>query len=354
MSVTSLKKSSNSVEFKIVNKKENDFEIALINGLRRIILVNLETYCFDRDKIDILRNTSIYNEDFLTQRLSLVPLNYKELSKLDISKLQAHLNVSNSELVEIKNFYASDIKIYYGDTDKPIEERKLLDTNKLITLPSILLVSIKPEQHLDCMMEVKKGSHKEDGSMYCGVSKCVYYFEPDEKEFIAQMSKLDATKQKEMAPILREQLYKKNGDVPAIYNFSIETDDILPVKDVFVYACDYLINLLKGKIEEIRNIDASLMVKIETSPTNMFAYDFVFERSDDTLGNILQTYGMREKDIKYIGYHVPHPLDRRLYVRIAMEEKLGRNVYEKKVIELMQKVIKLCEGLKRDYLNALK
>jgi len=41
-------------------------------------------------------------------------------------------------------------------------------------------------------------------------------------------------------------------------------------------------------------------------------------------------------------------------VRIAMEEKLGRNAYEKRVIELMQKVIKLCEGLKRDYLNALK
>jgi len=354
MSITSLRKTSNSVEFKIVNKKDNNFEIALINGLRRVILVNLEIYCFDRDKIDIARNTSIYNEDFLTQRLSLLPLNYKELSKLDISKIEAHLNLSNNEPVEIKNFYAKDIKIYYGDIDKPLEERKLLDTSKIITLPDILLVSIKPEQYLDCVMGIKKGSHKEDGSMYCGVSKCVYFFEPDEKEFVSQLSKLDANKQKEMAPILREKIYKRDGDVPSIYNFMLETDDILPVKDVFVMGCDYLVNMLKGKIDDIKDIEMSSRVRIETSPTNMVGYDFVFERSDDTLGNILQTYGMRDKEIKYIGYHVPHPLDRRLYVRISMGEKVGRVKYEKKVVELMQVVIRLLEGLRRDYLSVLK
>jgi len=98
----------------------------------------------------------------------------------------------------------------------------------------------------------------------------------------------------------------------------------------------------------------SSRVRIETSPTNMVGYDFVFERSDDTLGNILQTYGMRDKEIKYIGYHVPHPLDRRLYVRISMGEKVGRVKYEKKVVELMQVVIRLLEGLRRDYLSVLK
>ena len=352
MSVSQLKKSSNSVEFKIVNKKDNNFEVALINGLRRSILVNLEVYCFEREQIDILRNTSIYNEDFLTQRLSLLPLNYKELSKLDISKIEAYLNVSNNEPVEIKNFYARDIKIYYGDFDKPIEERKLLDTSKIITIPDILLVSIKPEQNLECVMRIKRGTHKEDGAMYCGVSKCVYFFETDEKEFVSQLSKLEVDKQKEMAPILREKIYKKNGDIPEIYNFHIETDDILGAKDVFVMGCDYLINLMKSKIEEIKNIEASEMVKIETSPTNMEGFDFVFEKSDDTVGNILQTYGLRDKDIKYIGYHVPHPLDRRLYVRMSMTGK--RATYEKKMIELMQKVIKILDGLKGDYLKALK
>lgn len=351
MSVSNLKKSSNFVEFKIINKKK-DFEVALINGLRRAILVNLEVYCFERSQIEILKNTSIYNEDFLAQRLSLLPLNYKELSKLDISKIEAYLNVSNNEPVEIKNFYARDIKIYYGDFDKSLEERKLLDTSKIITIPDILLVSIKPEQHLDCVIRINKGTHKEDGAMYCGVSKCVYFFETDEKEFVSQLSKLEVDKQKEMAPILREKIYKKNGDIPEIYNFHIETDDILPVKDVFVMGCDYLINLLKSKINEIKNIETSEMVKIETSPTNMEAFDFIFERSDDTLGNILQSYGIHDKDIKYIGYHVPHPLDRKLYIRLSMVGK--RQQYEKKMIELMQKVVKILDGLKNDYLKVLK
>lgn len=352
MSVSQLKKSSNSVEFKIVNKKENKFEVALINGLRRVILVNLDVYCFDRENTDILRNTSIYNEDFLTQRLSLLPLNYKELSKLDISKLEAHLNVGNTDLIDIKHFYAKDIKFYYGDPEQSLEERKLLDTSKIITLPEILLMSIKPEQNLDCIAKIKKGTHKEDGSMYCGVSKCVYFFETDEKEFTSQMSKLEVDKQRENAPILREKIYRKNGDVPEIYNFQVETDDILPVKDVFPMGCDYLINLLKSKIDHITNIEASTMVKIETSPTNMSGYDFIFEMSDDTLGNLLQSYGLRDKDIKFIGYHVPHPLDRRLYVRISMDG--NRKSYEKKVIELMKGVIKILDGLKKDYLSALK
>ena len=42
--ITAFKKSPNTIQFKINNKKEN-YEIALINGLRRIILVNLDTFC---------------------------------------------------------------------------------------------------------------------------------------------------------------------------------------------------------------------------------------------------------------------------------------------------------------------
>ena len=355
MSISSLKKSGNSLQFKIANK--GDYPVALINGLRRVILVNLETCCFNREDITFRKNTSIYNEDFLTQRLSLIPLNSKKFAKLDLEKIEAYLFANNTtELVEPKSYYAKDIKIYQGDTDVPLEERTLLNTSDYITHPDILLCKIKPEQEMECFMKVRKGTHKEDGSMYCPVSKCTYFFEPDEKAFLQEFNKLDDAQKKEMAALLKEQIYQKRPDgSPAMYNFHLESDGILPVQDVFAMGCDYLINLLKSKMEELKNLEVSSMVKVETSPTNMKAYDFVFEISDDTLGNLLQTYALQDKDIHYIGYHVPHPLDRRLYVRMSLtNSNAGLPAYVKKMSENMQAIIKVIDGLKKAYLNALK
>lgn len=350
--LSSFKKTSNTIQFKISNKK-NIYDVAIVNALRRSILMNLETYCISRDAIYFQKNTSIYSEDFLTQRFSLLPLNSKVLSKYDISKIEGYFQATNTNVVDPISFYAKDIKFYYGDDDEPIENRKLI--NNVITIPDILLVKIKPDQELYCTIKLKKGTHKEDGAMFCPVSKCVYFFETDTKSFSSEISKLPVEKQRELAPILREQLYLKNAEgIPTIYNFMIECDDILPIQDIFTMGCDYLINFCKSWQEEIKNINISTRMRIETSPTNMKAYDFIFEKSDDTLGNIIQTYGMKDKEIKYIGYHIPHPLDRILYVRVSLvNEKAGINLYEKKMNSLLALLIKIIEKLRKDYLNSL-
>jgi len=334
--ITSFKKSVNSIQFKINNKKEN-YEIALINGLRRIILVNLDCFCFSRESIQFQKNTSIYNEDFMSQRFALIPLNAKEFSKLDISKVEAHFHATCTNVVEPTPYYAKDIQLFYVDEES--EEKKLLENSKYITIPDILLANIKPDQEMRCIFQVKRGNHKENGGMYCPVSKCVYYFESDSKD---------------ESPIARERDYLKTKSLlPLVYNFELETDGIYPILDIFSLGCDYYIQLLQNKIEEIKNIEASTMVYIETSSTNMTGFDFIFEKSDDTLGNVIQTYGIQDKDIHYIGYHIPHPLDCKLYIRLAMvNEKAPRDVYEKKIIQIMQRIILILESLKTDYLKA--
>lgn len=334
--ITSLKKSPNAIQFKINNKKEN-YEIALINGLRRIILVNLDAFCFSRESIQFQKNTSIYNEDFMSQRFALIPLNTKEFSKLDITKVEAHFNATCTNVVEPTSYYSKDIQLFYIDGEG---EKILLDNSKYITIPDILLANIKPEQEMRCIIQVKRGNHKEDGGMFCPVSKCVYYFESDSKDD---------------TPVARERDYLKTKSLlPLIYNFELETDGMYPILDIFSLGCDYFIQLLKNKIEEIKNIESSTMVFIETSPTNMNGFDFIFEKSDDTLGNVVQTYGIQDKDIHYIGYHIPHPLDRKLYIRLSLvNEKASRDAYAKKMIQVMQNVIKILEGLKSDYLKAL-
>ena len=131
--ITAIKKSPNAIQFKINNKKEN-YEIALINGLRRIILVNLDSFCFSRESIQFQKNTSIYNEDFMSQRFALIPLNAKEFSKLDLTKVEAHFNATCTNLVEPTSYYAKDIQLFYAESDG--EEKKLLENSKYITKES--------------------------------------------------------------------------------------------------------------------------------------------------------------------------------------------------------------------------
>lgn len=337
--ITSLKKSPNSIQFKINNKKEN-YEISLINGLRRIILVNLDAFCFSRESIQFQKNTSIYNEDFMSQRFSLIPLNAKEFSKLDITKVEAHFHATCTNAVEPTSYYSKDIQLFYLDGDEDGEGKRLLDNSKYITIPDILLANIKPTQEMICTFEVKRGNHKEDGGMFCPVSKCVYHFESDSKDDSLIAKERDYLKTKSLLPL--------------VYNFELETDGMYPILDIFSLGCDYYIRLLQSKIEEIKNIETSTIAYIETSPTNMTGFDFIFEKSDDTLGNVVQTYGIQDKDIHYIGYHIPHPLDRKLYIRLALvSEKATRDEYAKKMIQIMLRIIAILEDLKSDYVKAV-
>jgi DNA-directed RNA polymerase subunit L len=272
----------------------------------------------------------------MSQRFSLIPLNAKEFSKLDLSKVEAHFNATCTNAVEPTSYYSKDIQLFYLDG----EEKKLLDNSKYITIPNILLANIKPTQEMICTFEVKRGNHKENGGMYCPVSKCVYHFESDSKDDTSIAKERDYLKTKTLLPL--------------VYNFELETDGMYPIKEIFSLGCDYYIQLLQNKIEEIKNIETSSIVYIETSPTNMTGFDFIFEKSDDTLGNVVQTYGIQDKDIHYIGYHIPHPLDRKLFIRLSLvNEKAPREAYEKKMIQIMQRIISILEVLKSDYVKTV-
>lgn len=353
--ISIVKKSPNAIHFKINNKKDI-FDIALINGIRRVIIANLEIYCFSRESVVFQYNSSIYNEDFLSQRFSLIPLNFRELEKMELDKIEAYLFASNDDPIDFVKVFASDLKIYYGDRDTDVSTRKLLDNSKIITHPGILLLELKPGQKVSVTMNMMMGTHKEDGSMFSPVSKSIYYFEEDGKALEVALKSVEDDKKEDFRLLNGEKYYLKNASgTPAIYNFLLETDNIFPINEIFERGCNKLKAILESMINEIKNIEASTIVAMETSPTNMVGYDFVFEKSDSTLGNLIQTYGLKEKDIHYLGYNIPHPLDRRLYVRMSLEkENATRGDYEKKIITILVKIVEILDELKKSYLSALK
>jgi len=60
--------------FLVINIKGSDINHVVINTLRRVIMELIPIYAFDKSNIEITKNTSIYNNDYMRLRLSNFPI----------------------------------------------------------------------------------------------------------------------------------------------------------------------------------------------------------------------------------------------------------------------------------------
>ena len=340
-SIIDISKTPNKVEFKIKNK--GDFEIALINALRRIILVNLSSINIDRDSVIFFENSSVFCDDFLNHRLSLLPLNVEELDKMDFNNIMITCDVKN-EGTEILNVYPKDFNVMIEEKEIPL--------NKVFILDNVIFCRLKTGQKVSFSSTLKKGTSKTESASFSLASKVSYMFEKDEKMIKEQLSQLKTEEEKnEFLLLNQERCYARNLDgSPSLYKFMIEGDGMVPTKSLFKMGCDYLTNLLNEKIEILKNPDSSEEIEIEVSKTNMTAFDIIFKDSDDTLGNLIQTYGMKEKGISYIGYRILHPLDRILNIRVSLDKKdFSEKDVCQKIIDILKTVLTKVSTLRKDY-----
>ena len=121
---------NDSIFFKI-NNKESNYEVSLINALRRVIIANLNSYAITRESVVFHKNNSIFNNDFLSQRLNLMPLNYEYINKLDISDLYIELNVENIDKNTI-NITLENFDVFYKD--EKISNNEIFPKNEYIIL----------------------------------------------------------------------------------------------------------------------------------------------------------------------------------------------------------------------------
>ena len=349
-------KEKQTIAFKINNtKKESTYEVSLINGLRRVIIANISSFSIDRDSVVFLNNNTIFNSDYLSQRLNLIPLNLKVLNNLDIANIKIELKKENSDNATI-DILAKDFQVYEND--------KLIENNKIFPHQNIIFCKLKENNSINLTCKIKKSSLKEENASHSVVSKAVHYFEEDPnelKELLEKSKKNDKIKdfvnEKNFILANKERCYKKTNDnKPLVYCFEIDGVGDIEVKNIFATGCDYLIN----KLEEI-NINLGNLnddkIEIKKSETNLSAFDFIFFDEDDTLGNLLQSYLFKDNNVEYVAYSIPHPLDKKLLLRLSLKKESDKTNMKKNlesVINSLKLIIKNCKKLKSDYLNLLK
>jgi len=378
-----------SIEFKnkIQIKKELSFEIkghesygldkSIINGIRRSLLMDIDTCAIKQEDIVININKTALHNEFLTHRISLIPL-YVDPKSVD-RYLLFELKVKCND-VDIKNITVDMFEIYrlnkeslhqlkiqeqmdylsdednmvkkleeinkeYYDMDKPlsdIDKKKLFrpfEFNKMTSY--FLLTELKKLNSDEDYEEIELYGITSIGtgkihSQYNNLPTVLYTFKRDDKMFQKVLGdKIKINKIKDVDRYTKElyiseserYFYRDNQNEPYWYTFKITSNHYYDSKEVFIQTIDNMISNLENIDFNLKNIlDEELdenIYKYETVKDNI--YKITLQNQDDTMGNIIQSHMCnkfitKETIVQFCGYKRPHPLTNEIFFKVMIKQ----------------------------------
>jgi DNA-directed RNA polymerase subunit L len=335
----------------------SNVDLSIVNSLRRTILADIDTVAFhfdinnrDPEKADIYvktNDTPLHNE-FLAQRISMIPIHVldEEIKQWNASEYEFSIDITNKTTNSI-TVSSKDIVVKKdGKIDDKLRERMF--PQNAITKDYILITKLPPsankETKLDAVMIAKRGT-AESSACWSAVSLCTFFNDIDElknkKKQEDYVKKYADTLSKDTA-IARyntldyQRAFKRNEFLePNEFVFKIEPECLLSVPIIVHNALKILIN----KILTLIRFDDE-KISIESSDD---VYNITINEENHTIGNLLQSLlyniHVREnesKTISFVGYFVPHPLDKIVVLKV----KSSLNEFEMKteLIESFEKI----------------
>lgn len=374
---------TNSLSFDLLGDEVNGLDKAFVNSIRRTLLSSIPTVGFRTDGIcDMViekNNTSLHNE-FLSQRISLIPL-YIDPTEYNNDYL-FELNVESSD-DPILSIYSNDFEIYKKNNDIKNNDNisfNRLNYDMLNPLSSkekekIFKPYVNPftqEKEYCLITELKSTDLKQslhlygspsvaysyENSKWQAVSKACYNFKKDDKLFknICK-EKFDIESKKNNVEKKDFKLFKKKLDIsdsekyfhkdktfnPYWYEFNIESQHYHNPKDLLINSIEIIKNnldIIKLEIESIQNDKDSF---IQLKNYNDSTYKILFDGYDDTIGNLIQTYTARYKLtddslFSIIGYKKTHPLKKEIVFTLSFNmnhAKFDKNNHEKNLSNII-------------------
>lgn len=299
-------KATGRYEFDIEN-----LDIAIINSIRRVILADLPVLGFlgeGKTSIEIIKNTGPLHNEIMSHRIGVIPLHFteEEIEEFIENEYVFNCSVENKN-VDLLNVTTKDIT---GTRNKkqltPKELLRIFPPNH-ITKDFIVVTRLRQGEELAFNATVVKLTAKDHAS-FSPVSMCAFFYKTDHSKLTHILDK--------------ERDYHKNeyGD-PTDVHFMMETETSLTPQYIFTKAIEILIQKV---------IDITKMLKIVKNDKMKNTYDLHIANEDDTLGNVFQsiiyTEFIRKKNnshkykMNYVGYYAPHPLEKKIIIRISLEE----------------------------------
>jgi DNA-directed RNA polymerase subunit L len=305
------------LEFEIGGK---EIDYVIVNTIRRMILTEVPIYAFTEFTFN--KNNSVFHNNFIKNQIKNLPVwgienkivFYEKIKSStneiidEIEDLEDNVDLSVDKKVDSTSLEQLTMYVDYHNKSKDVftvttDHAKFYFAQKQIHNPyktPIQLVKLQSDQFINFSVVTSIGIEK-DNSIYSPVSICVYEQKDDNKFTFVVESK--------------GQLTEKVILHRAILNLNKKLEDIL--KQV----SDSTINSeLTGQIE-IKN-------------------------EDHTVGNLL-THGLQHhKNVSFAGYHLPHPLEKRVVIEYKLVSGKFKEILKDVVneyIELFNKIDKMID-----------
>lgn len=326
------------VSFELHN---NNIKLGLANAIRRIFQTEIPNYAITRHSIEFITNSSMLNNDIISQRIPFVPLLYHAFDGKDLSKISISLEKSNKNGTTIISIYSKDIQ--FTVDGQPI------DNTLFLLEPNILLAKLKPNQELHFTGKIEKLPAKKNSIAHSPVSIASMIYKRSADILLEFKEKLSPEQYKQFELSDSYRYYSKlPNNEPAIYVFNIESIGAISTTELVSMVLDILYNKLNYLMDNIDNNDK---VSIHTSEIVLDSFDFVLTDEDDTLGNMLQLYLLTDPEIKYAGYRVVHPNENTMIVRTALKNNNTLENNKKVFINNIKNIMNIFKQLQDDWSN---
>jgi DNA-directed RNA polymerase subunit D len=327
--------------------------VAYANTLRRMVLIGVESVGFRSDMnetgqttdVTVLENTTPMTNEMLADRIGLIPV-YADPATWDPEEYSFELKIQN-ESPDTLAVKASDFEVRKkGDETNVLVPNKEFFHPDPISKDTALIALLKGKQpsqagqkiHLVAKATVGTGR---EHIRFSPVSQCSYGYSIDtdearqriqfekwiesaknkKAEDLKENKALEEALMREFKTMEVQRCYKRDPATgePNSFDFVVETVGVQSVDTIVERA----LQKIESKLAKYAAIDkeAPETVTIQPADARMKGYDFIFQKEDHTLGNLLQTYmdeTMMDKDITYVGYKVPHPLRDEMVLRVGV------------------------------------
>lgn len=330
----------------------HNVDLAYVNALRRIVIsevpnvaINYDSSTNEDSDINITKNTSSLHNEFLSHRLSLIPLCFDRtiIEDYDPSKYVFKIHKKNTG-ASVISITSQDIEIYNEQDQKyPAALHQTVFPLNSITKEGILITKLKPNlyntsegEELNVTFKARIGTALQH-SRWSPVSTSAFFnivdqeaaakalqekykkMEMESGKTLTDSQKIEIKKQFDTLDAYRH-FHKNAYDEPNRFTFIIQTECNLTPQYLFMRAIDILIK----KLEDFKaNFGVSADIIINKHFTFPNFYEITIKHETHTLLNVLQSiiYNnnirlSKSQILEYVGYFQPHPLDTNMILKL--------------------------------------
>jgi DNA-directed RNA polymerase alpha subunit len=349
--------------------------VSIANAIRRTALADINTVVFrttpnEKNKANIIANTSRLNNEVIKQRLSCIPIHIKEYDDFPFKNYIMEVNIENNTdtimFVTTQHFKIRDLV-----TGKYLDEtktREIFPANDytgcfidFVRLRPKISEEIPGEKiHLTCEFEI--GNAKEDG-MFNVASTCSYGFSIDNAVQEAELQRKrqtwkDEGKSKEEIDFESQnwklldglRITKKDS-----YDFTVESVGVFTNNELIDKSCEILMQSFDGLNNFIEKDDLNI-IKSQNTMSNCF--DVILENEDYTIGKVLEyflyTKYYETNMLTFCGFKKMHPHDTYSIIRLAYSEAVEISTIKGHLQECIAEAINIFKRIRKEFLKLVK